>query len=157
MKTVAAVVALVLVVSDGTLSREQRLGAAVSTSTEILQACREQRLDGALPNFSASVACSNPGIRATIAATEYPHMDVIDRWLSYRVAVAGRADAGELSEVEATSLLSELTYRITTDSMHIVHPHPVAHTRGVMAGAVQKSNRSIVGRSAPRIDQVRPG
>ena len=122
MKTVAAVVALVLVVSDGTLSREQRLGAAVSTSTEILQACREQRLDGALPNFSASVACSNPGIRATIAATEYPHMDVIDRWLSYRVAVAGRADAGELSEVEATSLLSELTYRITTDSMHIVHP-----------------------------------
>ncbi len=50
-------------------------------------------------------------------------MEVIDRWLSHRVAVARRADAGEFqSEIEATNLLSRLTYRITTESMHAVHP-----------------------------------
>ncbi len=49
-------------------------------------------------------------------------MDLIDRWLSYRVAIAARADRDNLSASQAGELMAAMTRRITTESMHAVHP-----------------------------------
>lgn len=78
--------------------------------------CREKRLAGELPGYVASVRCSNARIRQAWAESGYPHMDLLDLQLAYRLAVAHRVDAGRLSEQDGQRQVSELTERINAEA-----------------------------------------
>jgi len=84
--------------------------------------CRERRLAGELSGYVASVRCSNERIRQAWAESGYPHMDLVDLQLAYRLAVAHRVDAGGLSEQDGQRQVSELTARINAEARERAAP-----------------------------------
>ncbi|MBI4607922.1 MAG: hypothetical protein HY726_02795 [Candidatus Rokubacteria bacterium] len=93
----------------------QRQREAKRRAEQVVLECREKRLAGELSGYVASVRCSNDRIREAWAASGYPHMDLVDLQLAYRLAVARRVDAGSLSEQHGQRRVAELTARINAE------------------------------------------
>lgn len=94
------------------LARQQQ---AWREADQIAQECSARRQHGELSGYAESVRCSNHRMRATIAASGFPHMDLVDLHLAYRTAVGQRLDAGTLSEEDAELRLATLFTRINAE------------------------------------------
>jgi hypothetical protein len=53
--------------------------------------------------------------RGELAMKRYPHMDLIDLWLTERLAIAERVDKGEFSAEEGSRKIQELNLRIRAE------------------------------------------
>jgi hypothetical protein len=106
---------LILAVAGCAASALQRQHEAWQQALQIILECREKRLAGELSSHLASSQCSNSRARQVIAASGYPHMDLVDLFLAYRTALAQRVDTGLLSEAEANLQYAELRTRIVSE------------------------------------------
>jgi hypothetical protein len=93
----------------------QRQQEAWQQAHQISQECSQRRLSGGLSGHVASALCSTDRARQVIAASGYPHMDLVDLFFAYRMALAQRTDNGSLSHEEANLRLAELRTRLTSE------------------------------------------
>jgi len=113
----AMVVAPVLIalVLAGCATAARRQQEAFEEAARIASDCRAKRVSGELKGHVASAQCSNDRIRQVIAASGFPHMDLIDLDLAYRMAVARRIDEGTLSEDDAKLLYAEVRAALSSE------------------------------------------
>jgi hypothetical protein len=100
----------------GCVSMTSRQQQAWQQASQVMEACRAQRLTGELPDYTASVQCSNSRMRQIIAAGGYPYMDLVDLWLAYRMALAQHVDDGTLTEADMNLKGAELKVRLTSEA-----------------------------------------
>jgi hypothetical protein len=115
MKRTAILGLIVLTLSGCAPFAAQRQREAIQEATRIAEACQQKRLSGELPNRVASAQCSNDRMHQVVAASGYPHMDLFDLFLAYRLALARRLDEETMTEEEARLKASELLTRIRTE------------------------------------------
>jgi len=73
---------------------------AMNEVQQVIDECRAKRLSGQLPNYVASVQCSNPRMVQLFSASHYRYMDLI-QWLALqRLEVARRIDSHELTDAQ---------------------------------------------------------
>jgi len=107
-----------------------------------MEACRAQRLTGELPDYTASVRCSNSRMHQIIAAGGYPYMDLVDLFLAYRMALAqAQQTYGTLTEADANLKLAELKVRLTNEERR----------RNAMTQEARAQEAMKYRRSSPRI------
>ena len=111
-----AFMALVFLAGCGAMIAEQHR-LAVKRSNAVAEQCKEKRLAGELDGHVASVRCSNPSYRKELAAANYPYMDLIELFLSYRLALAKKIDDGEVTQEEAELEFAQLRTQITAEEM----------------------------------------
>lgn len=92
-----------------------RIREAANEANTINLDCRAQKLQGKLATWVEAVNCGNDRMRQVMQASGYPHMDLVNLLLAYRILLAERMDAGQLTDAEATVLLAELGTRITAE------------------------------------------
>src|SRR5437879_4045680 len=108
---------MVLLLASGCASaRQQRWHAANDAVAAAIEECRQQRVAGELKSYTASVECSNPRVVATYQAAGYPHMDLIHLVAAYRLALAERADRGELTEAAMRAHFLELMTKVESEA-----------------------------------------
>jgi hypothetical protein len=103
---------LVFALSGCTSIALQRQQAAWQQAQQIAMECKEKHLAGEFTGHVASVHCSTDRARQVMAASGYPHMDLVDLFLAYRMALAQRVDDGKLSGAEASLQVAELLTRL---------------------------------------------
>ena len=93
----------------------QRQQDAWQQARQIMQDCQVKRIAGELPNRVASVQCSNGPAGQVIAASGYPHMDLVQVFFAYRLAAAQRMDEGTITEADANLQFAELYTRLRNE------------------------------------------
>lgn len=71
---------------------------AGQVSARAMTQCRDKRLHGELPNYTASIQCSNPIMIAAFKEAHYRYMDLIQFFAAKRLEVASKMDRGEMTE-----------------------------------------------------------
>lgn len=128
MKIVRACIAILIAVGlTGCTGLRVRQG--MDQAGRINLECRTQKLQGQFATWSEAVQCGNDRMRQVIQASGYRHMDLINLFLAYRVLLAERMDAGQLTDAEATVLLTELWTRITTEEQARDHAADHAYSQ----------------------------
>jgi hypothetical protein len=107
MNRLPALLLITLTLSACASAAQQAPEEAFLEATDMTTECREKRLAGELRNYSESADCRDRA-RQNIAASGYPHMDLIDLMFAHDKALAQRVDSGEISEIDAQLLSAEL-------------------------------------------------
>jgi hypothetical protein len=113
MKSVVVLMAALL--SGCASLAAQRHYAAFQEASAIAEECRNKRVAGQIKNQVGSIECSNDRMRQVIAASGYPHMDLVDLFLANRLVLARKIDNGELTPEDAELQEAELKTRIASE------------------------------------------
>jgi hypothetical protein len=73
----------------------------------IRAACERQRRDGLIATELATERCANTSIHWLYGDAGYPQMDVLDRYLARRDAIAAAVDRGTITAADAYVKLAE--------------------------------------------------
>lgn len=73
----------------------------------IRAACERQHRDGLIATDLATEQCANGSIRQLYSDAGYPQMDVLDRYLARRDAIAAAVDRGTITAADAYVKLAE--------------------------------------------------
>lgn len=76
-------------------------------SREAEKECRDKRLSGELPSYTASAACSNPKILEAYRKANYRYMDLIFQMTSKRAELAEQVDQSRITETQSKLELSQ--------------------------------------------------
>ena len=96
-------------------SQGERWKEAMKQANQIAEACVEKRLKGELPGYVAGHRCAESRVRRVLAESGWPHMDLVNLWLAYDLAMSRRIDDGKISEEDGEVQFAELMTRITNE------------------------------------------
>ena len=89
--------------------------AAVQTSRQAIEECRQKRLRKEIATYKESAECSNPQIFAAWKAANYPDMDLITEWLDARAQASAQVDEKKLTPKQFEQEMDQLTVRLTAE------------------------------------------
>lgn len=132
---IALLIALTLTGCGGgrAMREAQRMQRVIDESQQIEQACRLQKAQGRRITMVEATQCENDRIRQVMQESGYQYMDLTDVKLAYRLLLAERMDAGQLTEAEANMLLAELTARISREEQARNLAASLAHSQQQLA------------------------
>lgn len=84
--------------STGMPTTQDPVQWAGQVTVQAIAQCRDKRLHGELPTYTASIQCSNPIMIAAFKEAHYRYMDLIQFFASQRLEVARKMDRGEMTE-----------------------------------------------------------
>ena len=114
IRTASAAAALLLLVGCVD-SQGERWKEAMQRASQIAEACVEKRKRGELPGYVAGHRCAEGRVRQVLAESGWPHMDLVNLWLAYDLALSGRIDDGKISKEDGEVQFAELMTRITNE------------------------------------------
>ncbi len=112
----AAALSLLVGCADSGVERwVERWKEAMQRANQVAEACVEKRKRGELPGYVAGHRCAESRVRRVLAESGYPHMDLVNLWLAYDLALSRRIDDGKISEEVGEGQIAKLMTRITNE------------------------------------------